>query len=165
MSQPITGVDGGLRLFEFGQSVLAKLELAALEDLRDIPKKRYVTSGNATWDCEQVVVTVLSVNTGLPGGSGGPVPQSMVCAPMWSVALDMTIIRCGPKITSKGTMSADSLNKSFESSSRDVEVLMRTVDKMVTDPDNFGNVLAQVTVMEPQGDMIGTTARITAGLP
>jgi hypothetical protein len=140
------------------------INTAALQVLVDVPPRQYVTSGpTPVFDCEQVVVNILTMNTGLPGASVVTIPVAVDCTPMWTVICELVIVRCAPPVV-RGTQTTDSITAAFQTSSIDTGILIDAVD-MIREDNFFGNISASITVRSDEGGMIATVCRLSAGLP
>jgi len=158
--------DNGHRVYDYAQNLLNIVNQAAAELSLTLPSLQYVTSGEPVADCEQVVVTGISVATGMPAGE--PValglPVAPGCSPMWSVNLEVGIVRCGPKVLRDGSSTPDELNSSFRSCSTDIAILLAAVEILVLG-ENLGKVIASIAMGPPEGGMVTTALRVTAVLP
>lgn len=153
-------------MFEFTQKVLQYVNEAALEAFVDLPGRQYTTSGAAVYDCEQVAVTAASLSTGFPGQGTPGIPVSSDCSPIWSIVLEIAIVRCAPEISPQtGMISVAKMNNTFLRSSKDAGVLMETVQKISADELNMASLAAGITTQGYNGNMVGTVARLTAALP
>lgn len=94
---------GSFGTFTEAQKLLDYVLAAALDDGVDLPVRRYVTAGQAVYDCEQVAVTMAVVTTGLPG-SATPGGTSIASCPLpWQIVLEAAIVRCAPPMADDGT--------------------------------------------------------------
>ena len=165
MTQPQLESDG-LRMFNFAQKTLNFVVEAAIENLVDLPSRQYTTSGSAVYDCEQVAVTAATLNTGFPGQGTPGIPASSDCYPIWSIVLEIAIVRCAPEISMQtGSISVQKMNETFRRSSMDANVLMDTITKLSAFEDVFTNLAASITTQGFNGQLVGTIARLTVGLP
>jgi hypothetical protein len=153
------------RVYTFANELLDFVNEAAMELIVDIPSRKFVTSGQAVYDCEQTSVTVTSLTMGLPGAEqAGMLTPSVTCMPVWSVNLEAAIVRCGPGVQRNGTVSVDDLDSAFKTSSSDAAVLLVAADKLAA-VHLFGNIIASITFAPSEGGMNATTMAITAALP
>lgn len=65
----------------------------------DLPERQYVTGGQVAIDCEQLVVEVMRVFTGLPGAE---VVRPVDCAVPRSAEIRIWLIRCVPVVKDSG---------------------------------------------------------------
>jgi len=158
--------DTGSRVYGYVQQVLTLVNTAATELEITLPTTQYVTSGEPVAGCEQVVVSGLSLATGMPASD--PVslglPVSTACMPMWSVILDASIVRCSAVPQRDGSYVPEDLDNSFQNCSTDIAVLLLTVESLVAG-ENLGKIIASVTIGAPMGGMVATTLHLTAALP
>ena len=139
------------RVFAEASVFLQHIVDAADELVVALPDKQYVTAGEAVHDCEQVVVTMTEVTSGLPGL---PVQIIENCPLTWTMAAIVDIARCGPKPTSTGTISADKLTEAARVHSADAAVLMNAANRRLT--EKFGGVGASIVFVIPEGGFIVT---------
>lgn len=131
----------------------------------DLPSRRYRTIGVPATDCEQVVVSVPSLFSGLPGSSNlGPLRPGVTNA----VELALYVIRCVPKLDDSGNPpDPGELETSAEELLTDAATLRDAVfaaDKAGV----FGNcndvVLAECTAIGPEGGYAGWRQTLRVGL-
>lgn len=154
---------GGLRIFAYTQAVIQRANELAIEQLLDLPAKQYATSGMAVYDCEQLAITGISLQSGLPGTGPPAITTGMVCDGPWSLSFEIALVRCAPAMSAKGVISIAGYDEGFKITSRDAEFLIQLVDDVAG--LGFDNVLATISLGPIEGGFIATTARVTAGLP
>ncbi|MDD2326387.1 MAG: hypothetical protein PHW63_10415 [Alphaproteobacteria bacterium] len=162
MTSPDSTTMTPTQAYDFAQQVLSYIEEAGLEHLVDLPTSRYVTTGEPVYDCEQVVVTIVSLQTGLPEGGQSSTPQAISCQDPWSLVMDIGIVRCGPRLEKNGTISHQALSGAAYSESIDSDVLMTALDSIAQ--DSISSVRAAITYGAYEGGFIATTMRLTAAL-
>ena len=64
-----------------------------------------------------------------------------------------------------GSISVQKMNETFRRSSMDANVLMDTITKLSAFEDVFTNLAASITTQGFNGQLVGTIARLTVGLP
>lgn len=150
--------------FTEGQKLLDYVLAAALDASIELPAKRYVTSGQAVHDCEQVAATVLTATTGLPasatpGGQG----LSGACPPGWQVSIELAIVRCRPMMNDDGTQpSAEKLTAHAQVQGGDTHILMTAADSRAQ--ERFGQVTCFIQYPPPNGKFAATIARLTVAV-
>ena len=162
MTQPQLEPDG-LRVSSLAQKVLSYFADEALAQLVSLPAKQYATTGPPVYDCEQVVVSVQSLMSGAPGAPAGNIPAAMECGPIWSVVLELGIVRCAPKPVGKGVIPKAKLDAQLIESSKDVGLILGVVDRLRIDA--MTNVSASIQTHGFEGGLTAVTSRITVALP
>lgn len=148
--------------YDYAQHVINVIEEAALTNLVDIPSSRYVTTGEPVYDCEQVVVAIVSLQTGLPEGGQNSTPQAISCQDPWSLIMDIGIVRKGPPINKQGMISHKMLSGAAFTESVDSDLLMTALNDLAQ--ESIGSVRAAITYGAYEGGLIATTMRLTAAL-
>ena len=94
MTSPnVNSVDGGLRLSTAGEFFLQTIIDAAALELYTLPSKQFVTTGPAVYDCEQVSVSLMRINTGIGLGRDGELVQGgPQCQFGWTLLADLAIV-------------------------------------------------------------------------
>jgi hypothetical protein len=128
----------------------------------ELPKKRYVTVGQAVHDCEQVVFEMTNLQTGLPADTTPGGQAIKACPPPWSLVGTLSIVRCGPVMTNSGTVSSTVLEAFAKTQAVDALILQSAVTERVS--EMFGAVVASITWPPPTGAFVVTSARITAAV-
>lgn len=164
MNELIEAGQGGLRFYALADRVLDDILTAALERGIELPARRFVVAGEATFDCEQVFVAMQAGQTGMPGAQGSQFISANGCTPSWMVDIRAAIVRCAPS-PARANLAIDAakLSDSLRVQSKDAELLMEAVDRLAS--LGFGNVTATITFPEHQGLMHATVVQITMGLP
>ena len=162
MTSPEQLETDGLRMYNYAQQTLADINTAALTQLVILPSEQFVTSGQAVYDCEQVSVTVIALTTGLPGASVASIPSDMVCFPVWSIVMELAIVRCAPPMNAVGEVAPEAITAAFLQTSQDAGVLMGTINNILS--VRFGNIIGSISSMASEGGLVATTARVTAAL-
>lgn len=134
------------RVFAEANQFLEFVVAEADELLVDLPTKQYVATGQAVHDCEQVVVTLVELNTGLPGAPTFVIEN---CPPTWAQAMMVDIVRCGPAPNSKGVVASAKITAHSKVQSKDVAVLMGAANRRVN--MRFGAVAGQILFPPPEG--------------
>lgn len=150
------------RAYSYALEIIEKIEESALAMLVDLPTSRYVTTGEPVYDCEQVVVAIVSLQTGLPEGSQSGVPQTIDCGSPWSLVMDVGIVRCGPKVDRNGLIAHTALTEMTEIESVDSDILMDALNEIAR--ESISSVRAAITYGAYEGGFIATTMRLTAAL-
>lgn len=141
------------RVFDEANKFLGYVIDAASEQGVILPEKHVIVMGLAAYDCEMVAVQTNEVNTGLPGE---PQPVQANCDPPWSNVCFVDIVRCGPKISQKGIVSADAQAEHSKVQSMDTDVLMAAVRMRLFDPLSFGPVSSTIVYPTREGDFMAT---------
>ena len=128
----------------------------------NLPTRRYVTQGQAVYDCEQVAATMVALNTGLPAQvtPGGNMIAN--CPPIWNLIVEVAIVRCHPTAGDDGTPpKVEKYNESAQKTAKDAEILMRAANSRAD--EMFGAVTATLQ-FPPPTDMTATVCRYTIAL-
>lgn len=127
-----------------------------------LPEQRYVTVGQAIHLCEQVVVEMTALQTGLPADTtpGGSAVQA--CPPPWSLVATVSIVRCGPEIQADGSTLATHYDAFAKIQSLDALVLQTAINSRVE--ERFGAVVASITFPPPSGGFVVTQARVVVAV-
>lgn len=134
------------RVFAEAEKFLGYIVDAADELGVELPEKHVVTSGEAVHDCNQVVVTVTGIATGPPGAETFVLDN---CPPMWTMSIDVDIVRCGLEPNNKGQVSVHKLTLAAEQSSADTAVLMNATNRKLN--ERFGGLIASIVYLPPSG--------------
>lgn len=162
MTTPINSTEGGLRLLNAGQQLLDAVLTAAAVHLHDLPAKQFVTTGAAVYDCEQVSVSLLRINSGIGMGQDAALVQGgPSCQFGWTVIAEVAIVRCAPAPNVKGIITADRLEGSTERTSKDIFVLTTAIEAVAE--SSYGGFTASLIPDEPNGGFV--TAAATIGMP
>ena len=160
MTSPgINSIDGGLRLSNAGETFLQNILDAAALELYTLPAKQFVTTGPAVFDCEQVSVSLMRINTGLGLGRDGELVQGgPQCQFGWTVMADLAIVRCAPSPNVKGVVTASKLTAGTESVSKDIYILMQAIESIAE--YSIGGLSASLVPEAPEGAFVAATATI-----
>ena len=135
------------RLFDEANSFLANIVAAATDAAITLPTLQYVTVGEAVHDCEQVVVTIAELGTGLPEN-----PMNWAnCALPWTAQFEVDIVRCEPKSNQTGLVPKDKLHDHAKVRSGDASLLMEASRRRAD--LRYGDVSGQVSFPAPSGGM------------
>lgn len=160
----MTSPEGGLRLSTAGTTILDKVVNVASLHLYDLPSKQYVTTGPAVFDCEQVAVSLLRINSGLGLNPGAELVQGGPgCDFGWSIVAELAIVRCAPKPSPKGVVPLDRLKAGTEKSSQDTFILLETIEALAE--EIYGGFNASLIPFGSEGAFVSTSATITMVLP
>lgn len=159
-TETMTSPNGGLRLSTTGKNILDSVLSAASLELYDLPARHIVTTGPAVFDCEQVAVSLLRVETGLglnPGGElvqGGP-----SCDVGWSLMCEVAIVRCGPTPSQRsGIITPAKTFEACEQSSKDVFILMTAIENVAS--ELYGGFSVTIIPEQIEGGFVATSASI-----
>lgn len=159
-SETMNTPTGGLRLSSTGQQILTQILATASLELYDLPSRHVVTTGPAVFDCEQVAISLLRVETGLglnPGGElvqGGP-----SCDVGWSLICEVAIVRCGPTPSQRsGVITPAKTLAACEQSSRDVYILMSAIETIAN--DIYGGFSVTIIPEQIEGGFVATSASL-----
>lgn len=164
-STTMTSVDSGLRLKNAGQAILNHVISAATLHLYDLPSRHIITTGPGVFDCEQVCVSLLRVESGIGLGQNSELVQGGPnCDLGWSLVAELAIVRCAPKVSNRtGTMTPAKIEEGLEQSSKDIFILTSAVETLAE--SLFGGFTASLTPNVIEGSFIATTADIRMVLP
>ena len=162
MTSPDISTLPATRAYDYAKEVLTHVEESALSLLIDLPSSRYVTTGEPVYDCEQVVVTIVSLQTGLPEGNQSGVPQTVDCSAPWSLVMDVGIVRCGPHLNRQGAIPHTALSEMTHVESLDSDILIDAINGIAN--ESISSVRAAITYGAYEGGYIATTMRLTAAL-
>jgi hypothetical protein len=105
----VTVPAGGLNLVPIAQGILDDVEVFFTDNDVALPDRRCIAPGAPgliAWDCEQVVVSLASVNWGIGPAAAQPISQAGSIAGVlevrhaqWSVQ----VVRCTPRMDDSGT--------------------------------------------------------------
>lgn len=172
MTTPVTPVTQQLRLHSLANQVLTAATDEALDLSITLPGKRYVTTGQAVHDCEQVAVVATRIMTGIPDARTGmgfaTAGGGNFCQPTLSVVLTLEIARCFPNIPEyNGVRDGAKLSDAMKVQSGDAAVIFGAVERLVSASrlDNFGDINATINFPAPSGEFVVTIGTITIGLP
>lgn len=160
-------------------TVLARCQsiLQAVADAGDflsgavtLPARQLVTSAGATWDCEMVFVSALSVQTGLPEslqdaqyGGVNTYPQGNQTA--WTVTVEVGVVRriaATPTGTGRVAPDAGKFLADLTDVSSDTAVLLNAANTLVA--RDMQPVPQAVSMLASQGGFHGVAATITVEL-
>jgi hypothetical protein len=130
----------------------------------DYPTRNYVTAGQAVYDCEQVVATIVTSSTGLPAASAGFPSGSTIgnCPLPWNVIVDVAIVRCCVVEDHGGAPPVVKLETDSLQQSIDGVCLQNAANARAN--EQWGNVAAQITFPPQSGGMMATVARYTVAV-
>lgn len=131
----------------------------------DLPERQYVTVGGSVFDCEQVVVSAMTANTGLVSATGEGLDVIGGCPPVWSAVFEVGIVVCASEKMggTRGNVrpAVEGIEADAERMSKATAVLVNAAETM-TEP--FGAVRCTIQLGQPQGALIATVATITVNL-
>lgn len=130
-----------------------------------LPSRQYITVGGATFDCEQVSVSAMSVNTGMVQATGEGLDLIGGCPPVWSAPFELAIVVCANEKMegARGQLApaVSGIESDAETMSKAVAVIANVAESMALP---FGNVRCSIQLGEPQGGLIAAIGTITANL-
>ncbi|QEM41562.1 hypothetical protein SEA_FORZA_95 [Gordonia phage Forza] len=158
-SPAMTDPTEGLRLSTAGQTMLEHVISAAQLQLFDLPSRRFVTTGPAVFDCEQVSVSLLRINSGMGMNPGGELIQGGPnCNFGWSLVADIAIVRKGPTPNNKGIIPPSKLDAGTEQSSQDIFILQEAIETLAE--ASMGGFTASLIPLEIEGGFVAVMASI-----
>ena len=158
-SPQMTSVEGGLRVSTAGEQMLNSVLNAAALNLYDLPGKQYVTTGPAVFDCEQVAVSLLRIDSGISMNPAAELIQAGAgCDFGWSILAEIAIVRCAPKPNTKGVVPATKLMAGTEQSSQDAFILMSAIESLAQSA--WGGFSASLMPNEIEGGFVATSANV-----
>lgn len=129
-----------------------------------LPTRRYWMLGaDAPEDCEQVVVTFVQGELGIPGDPNG---SSYMCSEPKSATITVSVTRDHPIGTSGRPINPDKIIESSTWGAIDAATLLFNLEDIVTPPDwgRFPNI-SSVLVSPPNGGVQTTTLTIRMVIP
>lgn len=153
------------RSYDFADSLLTAVNNGALSLLVDLPAHQYITTGQPAFDCPQVAITLVSLQTGIPGDDTGAsgAPTAFDCQGGWSVIAEISIVREGYAVASNGSANLEDIKTSAKASSADCAVLDEALREITS--NSFSITRAAITYGAYEGGLIATAMRLTAALP
>lgn len=119
-----------------------------------LPERRFVTAGQTAHDCEQVSVSFVQLNLGVPGDPGN---EAVRCDGPRSVLVSVEVVRCIPTANARtGTVSVDAIDAASEMQLVDAWLLMEAA----TNLDDWA-ILADVAAGQPGGGFQSMTLNVT----
>lgn len=139
------------RCFFEAESILGYIVTIAGELSVEIPETQYVTIGDAVHDCNQVVVSMSQLQTGLPNATSAGLTGFDNCPPTWSLTLVCDIVRCSPKMSRQtGTLSSEKQSNMARQASADAAVLFQAANRRF-EVARWGTLQGTVQFLEPEG--------------
>lgn len=86
-------------LYDIAKSILSAIETAYTNNGISLPTRRFVHQGEVAFDCDQIAVTILAVNQGLPGFE---ITSPVRCGLPLFARLQAVIIDCVPGLEESG---------------------------------------------------------------
>lgn len=131
---------------------------SALQRQIDLPSRQYVTQGQAVHECEQVVATMVTVTTGLPGANSGGPSVINACPLPWRITVELAIVRCQVALPADdGTPpNTSKLLADARQAAADTLILQDAADARAA--EQFGGVSCTITYPPPSGGFFATSA-------
>lgn len=154
------------------QAILQAVDDAAdaLLNVVPLPARQLVTSAGATWDCEMVFVSALSVQTGLPEslqvaqlGGQFTYPQGNDTA--WTVTVEVGVVRrviATPTGQGRVSPEAAKFTADLTNVSSDTAVLFNAANLLVA--RDFQSVPQAASMLHSSGGFHGVAATLTVEL-
>lgn len=138
-------------------SIVAKFE----EEGVDLPDRRYLATGATAHDCEQLTVSFVQMYLGTPGD---PAESPQRCDSPRSVVLSVQLVRCLPTTPPRASgPQPAAISGMTERQTQDAWLLM---DGAFGPIQNLWlDVLADVTVTDPQGQYQAIVLNLTVAVP
>ena len=147
--------------------LLDEIRNAAVELRVDLPARQYVTMGGSVFDCEQVTVSGMSIQTGVVGAEGSGPDVIGSCPVVWNVTMEAAVVVCAHETTSgprgQSVPSTSDIEADSESVSAGFGVLKRAVET-VASSGRAGKLSCSVELGQPQGGLIAVVATVRVNL-
>lgn len=147
------------------QAILTQIEAEATNLSFSLPERRYTTVGGAVFDCEQVSVSVMSVQTGVVSSEGNALQIVGNCPPVWNASFEVAIVLCASEAVEgpRGQILPDVAKVEADSAAMSAAyaILVNAAEALVTDA---GPVTCTIQLGQPQGGLIAAVAQINANL-
>jgi hypothetical protein len=146
---------------------MTQIESEAVALGTEIPDRRYVTTGGAVYDCEQVTVSANSITTGIAGATNDPTQTNVgPCAPGWTVAVELAIVRSAAEapVGRRGNEppSVDCIEADTAVAGADAAILTQAIESIAGPGwDQFGQVPASVQFGEVQGGLTAVVMTVS----
>lgn len=142
----------------------------ALPNAVTLPARQLTTSAGATWDCEMVFVSALTVQTGLPESLetaqlGGQFTYPQANQTAWTITVEVGVVRCVTATpTGQGRTSPDvgKFAADLTNVSSDTAVLFNAANTLVA--RDFQSVPQSASMLASQGGFHGVAATLTVEL-
>lgn len=147
----------------------ARLILSSIEDAAVtlgvvLPVRRYIGAGGAVYDCEQVVVSSISSQTGLVDPTGAPVAAIGNCNVIWNTTFEAAIVICSAEKVAgpRGAVlpTAEQMTTDADNIDKMTDVLGAAITA-IAESGVVGNLTASVAYGAPQGTLIAAVATVT----
>ena len=130
-----------------------------------LPSRQYWTVGQAAFDCEQLVITLIQIYLGAPGDQASA-PQR--CNVPRTAVMSVTVVREIPTVGQNGRPpSAEKISQAARISAIDAYALMQSINLLdVWEPGGYGlGVIATADIGEPQGGFQAVSMQISMAIP
>lgn len=135
-----------------------RLLLGAIESQAEVasvvlPARRYITTGGAVFDCEQVTVSGNGLATGFAGfpEAGAPIDNVQ---PGWYVDAELAIVRNASEVDPGGIPSVECIEADTDRADKDAVILTKAIESLAGPSyDQLGRVPVSVTFGEVQGGL------------
>lgn len=142
----------------------------ALPNVVTLPARQILTSAGATWDCEMVFVSALTVQTGLPESLetaqlGGQFTYPHANMTAWTVTVEVGVVRCvmaTPTGQGRTSPAVDKFTADLTNVSSDTAVLFNAANTLVA--RDFQPVPQAASMLASQGGFHGVAATLTVEL-
>lgn len=170
MTGVVTTFDADTVLSRCGDIMRAVTDAAdALPGVVTLPARQLLTSAGATWDCEMVFVSALTVQTGLPESVetaqlGGQITYPLGNA-AWTVTVEVGVVRCvmaTPTGQGRTSPAVDKFTADLTNVSSDTAVLFNAANTLVA--RDFQPVPQTASMLASQGGFHGVAATLTVEL-
>ena len=162
----MTGVsDNAKALSELMSTVLDKVETVYDSYNMPLPTRRYWTFGQPAVDCEQVVVSLVQMYLGPPGGE---IAEPRRCNDPRTAILEVAVSREVPTAQPNGAPpTADAITNGNLASAYDAWILMDSAAQLDTwETAGFGlGVIATIQSTEPEGGFQTIVLTLTLAIP
>jgi hypothetical protein len=147
--------------------LLEEVRNAAVELRVVLPARQYVAMGGSVFDCEQVTVSGMSIQTGLVSPEGSGLDVIGPCPVTWNVTAEVAIVVCAHEAVSgprgQSAPSVHDIEADSEAVSAGYGVIKRAVETIASS-GQAGRVGCNVTLGQPQGGLIAVVATVQVNL-
>lgn len=150
--------------------MMTEIEDSAVALGETLPDRRYITTGGAVYDCEQVTVSANSISVGIAGSTNDPTQTNVGnCGPGWTVVVEMAIVRQAQEapVGRRGNQAptVDCIESDTAISDSDAAILTQAIEA-VAGPgwDQFGQVPASLLFGEVAGGLMAVVVTVTLNM-
>lgn len=153
-----------INLLDNARYLMDRVEEAATRQGVVLPGRRFVTLGGAVYDCEEVVVSPMTTNTGLVDPTADPAATMGPCNVIWSTTYELAIVLNSQEalyMNQEAAPPVAAIEQDAAAISAATDVLVEAL-ALVTDRGDLGRISATVTYGQPQGGLVAAVAEVRA---